>query len=54
MHFVMKCTQYKKLRAKVLQSVENKYIALKSLNDENKTIYKRGQKSLSWHIKISF
>ena len=37
-HFVMKCTQFEELRAKMLQlvSVENKYVAFKSLNDEQK------------------
>ena len=33
-HFVMKCTQFEELRAKMLQSVENKYVAFKTLNDE--------------------
>ena len=35
-HFVMKCTQFKKLRTKMLQLVEKKTIAFKSLNDEQK------------------
>ena len=35
-HFVMKCTQFEELHAKMLQLVENKYVAFKSLNDEQK------------------
>ena len=35
-HFVMKCTHFEELRAKMLQLVENKYVAFKSLNDEQK------------------
>ena len=35
----MKCTQFEELRAKMLQLVENKYVAFKSLNDEQKLIY---------------
>ena len=35
-HFVMKCTQFEELYAKMLQLVENKYVAFKSLNDEQK------------------
>ena len=38
-HFVMKCTQFEKLRAKMLQLVENKYVAFKNLNDEQKPFY---------------
>ena len=38
-HFVMKCTQFEELRAKMLQLVENKYVAFKSLNDEQKLFY---------------
>ena len=38
-HFVMKCTQFEELRAKMLQLVENKYITFKSLNDEQKLFY---------------
>ena len=38
-HFVMKCTQFEELRAKMLQLVENKYIAFKSRNDEQKLLY---------------
>ena len=33
-HFVMKCTQFEELRAEMLQLVENKSVAFKSLNDE--------------------
>ena len=39
MHFVMKCTQFEELRAKMLQLVENKYVAFKSLSDEQKLFY---------------
>ena len=35
-HFVMKCTQFEELRAKMLQLGENKYVAFKRLNDEQK------------------
>ena len=35
-HFVMKCTQFEELRAKMLQLVENKYVTFKSLNYEQK------------------
>ena len=35
----MKCTQFEELRAKMLQLVENKYVAFKSLNDEQKLFY---------------
>ena len=35
-HFVMKCAQFEELHAKMLQLVENKYVAFKSLNDEQK------------------
>ena len=38
-HFVMKCTQFEELRAKMLQLVENKYVAFNSLNDEQKVFY---------------
>ena len=38
-HFVMKCTQFEELRAKMLQLVENKDGAFKSLNDEQKLFY---------------
>ena len=38
-YFVMKPTQFEELRAKMLQLVENKYIAFKSLNDEQKLFY---------------
>ena len=38
-HFVMKCTQFEELRANMLQLVENKYVAFKSLNDEQKLFY---------------
>ena len=37
-HFVMKCTQFEELPAKMLL-VENKYVAFKSLNDEQKLFY---------------
>ena len=35
-HFVMKCTHFEELGAKMLQIVENKCITVKSLNDEQK------------------
>ena len=57
MHFVMNCTQFEELCAKMLQLVENKYVVFKSLNDMQKTFlsfYKWGQRSLSWHVKIYF
>ena len=38
-HFVMNCTQFEELRAKMLQLVENKYVAFESLNDEQKRFY---------------
>ena len=38
-HFVMKCTQFEELRVKMLQLVENRYVAFKSLNDEQKLFF---------------
>ena len=35
----MKCTQFEELRAKMLQLVEKKYVAFKSLNGEQKLFY---------------
>ena len=35
----MKCTQFQELRVKMLQLVENEYLAFKSLNDEQKLIF---------------
>ena len=35
----MKCAQFEELPAKMLQLVENKYVAFKSLNDEQKLFY---------------
>ena len=36
---VVKCTQFEEFRAKMLQLVENKYVAFKSLNNEQKLFY---------------
>ena len=38
-YFVMKYTEFEELRAKIVQLVENKYVAFKSLNDEQKLLY---------------
>ena len=38
-HSIMKCTQFEELRAKVLQLVENKYVAFENLNDGQKLFY---------------
>ena len=35
----MKCTQFEELLAKMLQLVESKYIALKSVNNEQNHFY---------------
>ena len=38
-HFVMTCTQFEELHAKVLQLVEKNTLLLKNLNDEQKLFY---------------